>query len=803
MSILASLLLSSVLLLRPETDLRVLNPHAVPADATLICNGEARKIRLDSRSFMDVAGASGCTAVDSLLPLTLFETRGNETQRVLGSDAACDAAEMYAPLFACNAGTGTAAVPVTEGATYAWTVEGASITAGAGTPRVTLAFGDAGNVKLTCVIATPECTRTASGVIAVRPALTIAQVAAPAAATTGTPLTITWTVSGTPVSQLLTGDALEAPVQLSAEQRTYTFTPKKTGSREIEIRASYLASLSTDTARGGKRRAVGRSVAGATECAVATAARRIDISGCSGDLPEIIAQDKVDAGEEFYAAVELEPGETAQWSIDNGTLLSDTTPGTVLIRAGASGDVIVNVRVVRGACSREASRAVQVTAAAVVCGISPVATVSLVSYDCDRARVRATFTGTPPFRGKWSDGVPFETSDSSLQRDFDSPGAYGIGEFRDATCIGVSAGGAQVDAFRGRATLTVEGGSCANGTLVANLEGTPPFSFVWSGPGKREWVTTSEHVVRRPLQADETGDWYIEAVSDATCPRQSNSNHIGILHAPEAYVLGNTVCSATPGDELWLAAVVNGPGPYSVTWSDGVVTDDSDGYIGRRIPGSDAPAREYSMVSAKSGVCNATLIGDPKVKVFFRRQPRIDNSISGFDPLVCPGETGTAHLTEPPPPGSTIEWTVPGGEILTGQGSASVTFRGTSVSDSLLRATAVYPDGACATFDHVSVRFHGIPNVTDFRVEPSTIKAGGTATLKFTIDSSVDGLGVGVVNAPARQSDLVVPLCTTRSACTATYTDTQGAGTVQFELQYFNECINTYKSAFTTLTITP
>ena len=159
-------------------------------------------------------------------------------------------------------------------------------------------------------------------------------------------------------------------------------------------------------------------------------------------------------------------------------------------------------------------------------------------------------------------------------------------------------------------------------------------------------------------------------------------------------------------------------------------------------------------------------------------------------------------LRQLPGEGATLEWAIEGAEILSGQGTRTVTFRPVAAGDFLAKVTARYPDGACETFDQSAIMFRTTGEVADFTVTPSTIKKGEKAVLTFTRNMNIDAWSVGT--SPERQKDLSLePLCQS-AVCSFEFTDTVGEGTVQFELQYSGPCfVGGYKSAFTTLTITP
>lgn len=66
---------------------------------------------------------------------------------------------------------------------------------------------------------------------------------------------------------------------------------------------------------------------------------------------------------------------------------------------------------------------------------------------CERTTIHASFSGTPPFSGRWSDGQTFTTSATELARTVTATGDYRITQFEDATCGGTASGHALVTIF--------------------------------------------------------------------------------------------------------------------------------------------------------------------------------------------------------------------------------------------------------------------------------------------------------------------------------------------------------------------
>jgi hypothetical protein len=75
---------------------------------------------------------------------------------------------------------------------------------------------------------------------------------------------------------------------------------------------------------------------------------------------------------------------------------------------------------------------------------SPTVTVTGGGTACGSAVIRAQFTGTPPFSGRWSDGVSFETTALEMTRSVKASATYRIDTFDDAACSGRVFGSATV-----------------------------------------------------------------------------------------------------------------------------------------------------------------------------------------------------------------------------------------------------------------------------------------------------------------------------------------------------------------------
>lgn len=105
----------------------------------------------------------------------------------------------------------------------------------------------------------------------------------------------------------------------------------------------------------------------------------------------------------------------------------------------------------------------------------PTAVVSGGGTSCNAENLRVRFQGTPPFTGRWSDGVPFSTTATELERTVTQSGSYSIAEFSDGVCNGRASGEAQVT-IAPRTQLT---SFTVNPPSVAVLDGRATISYAF------------------------------------------------------------------------------------------------------------------------------------------------------------------------------------------------------------------------------------------------------------------------------------------------------------------------------------
>ena len=704
--------------------LRLLNPNDVAIEATLHCGAEVRSVTLDAHELRDV---DGCHSAESLVPLvalrTFLDDDDRQWQQTVAAGA-CGAAAIAAPLFGCRNGVATAQVARMDGATYAWSVAGGTIVAGAAADRVTVQLGEADAVTLSCQIVTAECTQTATAVIAVRAPIVVKSLDVPATADAEQPLTLSWEYEpgSEPASQMLAGDLFPEPVALPGGVRTYSVTPQAEGTWTVELRASHARAM---TAQKKRRRAVSGGPK-ASECPSTTATARVEVKGCAAPRPVIQAPEDVPAGQTFTAKmIDLAPGEQVAWSVDNGEI-SAVSGNRAVVLAGSSGRVEVRARVQRGeGCFAVGRASVAIIQPVGECSVIPTARLSLVSDECDGAIVRARLTGTPPFAGRWSDGHTFRTTETTIEYQFRRPGTYQLTQFRDASCFGYVYGAPTAEMVAPTVQLTGVAQACGGGEVTATFGGTPPFRGKWSDG---QAFTTSDTTLTRTVPA---GTWHIRDFADAACetlPIESNSLTFG----PEriASVEPRDVCYI-PADSYFFPATfllktTGGAPPYVYEFTDGhVLTTYSASVQYQRA--SDANAQVWQLKRATANGCESTL-GNELTTVWRRVGVQLDG-----EPIqACTGTNVTIASIWQPSLGAKIEWDVsnddpfkPDPAIVSGDGTAAITIRATKPGSATVDVRTSW--GGFCRYDlspRVRVTFSHCGDASTQSPVPSSTQAG-------------------------------------------------------------------------------
>jgi hypothetical protein len=769
------------------SDLRLYNGDVAPVHVIVSCgDGVVHNLTIEARASIDVAAEElSCGAVNAKVesekPIVITRMPRTEIeQQIVRSNSACDEVALQLPAAGCRFGVASAAVMPVAGASYSWAIEGGSFLSGVGTERVMISLGSSASTKVTVVIASPACTATATGVIALRDAATVSSLASIGGAA-GTPVTITWTYPGTaPSTQALTGTDFPSPVVIPAAERSYTYTPSESGEKEVTLVASF-AQATTRT------RPSARVAVSASGCAAARATAKYRITECVTPAITFGSPTSVQAGSTFAINVGAQPpGAVVTWTVKNGTP-SSTTGERITIKAGESGVVEIDARVTTGAsCVAIASRAVTISPI-LVCN-DPVASVSAGDFNCDGGTIKVSFTGTPPFTAVWNDGVTTTSKTAETTRFVSRIGTYTITDFKDAACSGTVTGSASFPFFTPTYSLSTADGSCETSTIVVRFNGLPPFTGTWSDGTT---FTTSQKVLEH--KPGKPGQYYL-TFRDANCAGGALDPRfpwVNLSDAPTAKlsVLPYSSSCFVPTAGSGLQVEINGNGPHLITWSDGYIQS-APGTPAIRIVSPPADTT-YSLVSVKTADCVAKVLpGSVKIQPMWN--PTFQFDAPG---LGCPGKPMTATLDHTMRPESTLTWSIQNGTITGGQGTPKVTFTPTAAGQTKLTATAVM--GSCTMDYSLGTTVYGAPQ-PKMTLEPSTIPAGGTAVLSVTFDENTATIGYN-----NSKGDRMEPMgeCVNHT-CKSKYTNTTGPGQSTVTIQYTGQCYDGIHQMSLPLTIT-
>ncbi|HKS23488.1 MAG TPA: hypothetical protein VJZ76_11865 [Thermoanaerobaculia bacterium] len=201
------------------------------------------------------------------------------------------------------------------------------------------------------------------------------------------------------------------------------------------------------------------------------------------------------------------------------------------------------------------------------------ATLTAPNGACGGNTIVATFVGSPPFTGTWSDGVAFQSESTQLTRTAAKAGPLSL-EFRDSSCpFTQSSNTLAVD--DGTVTVSFDKSSstaCASFvTLDADVSGgTPPFSITWSDGVTQSQPTGSAlthftHTFSVPLPS---GAFGVKSAKDPVCSlKLAAPTMLSATGKPSSqFYTGGTYCSGTNATAtLWTDPGPNGSIDWTVT----------------------------------------------------------------------------------------------------------------------------------------------------------------------------------------------------------------------------------------------
>jgi hypothetical protein len=691
---------------------------------------------------------------------------------------------VFAPPNACKSGTATVAVTAVPGATYAWTVDGGTIAGDATSDRVNLTFGSNAAATVSVTMTAGGCVSHGSSVIALRDSFNV-RVAPIPAARAGEPLTLSWTYSdGSPARQTISGTDF-GTITLAPAVRTLTYSPEKSGTKQIVIDAATDTAASTPTS--SRQRAVAKSPAAASSCGLVHTAVPYSVGVCVTPPIVIDAPDAVVKEKSFRVTVRPQAGAVALWTITNGSPAT-ATGEDVTITAGSSGNVEISVQLTRGACGDQAARSIPILAEA-VCD-HPTAVVSAGPISCGSAVVNVAFTGTSPFKGTWSDGVPFTALTKSFTRTVTQPFSYSINNFEDVMCAGTSSGVAVIPEPHPTATITATGNGCVGvDTITATFTGTPPFTGYWRDSARTPFQTNSM-VISRPIFVNCVPGFpaLLEGHDSTGCPI-TLIGAMPIAHVPDRVTV-SVGCPLTNFAQVYVHFDSNSclntfplEGPWTAVWSDGVTTSENTYQHNRFVNPGPTPTT-YTVVRAHDAFCEADIV-KPSVTPY--RDPIADFTVPDG---VCKGQTQTVSLATPPPQGARVTWSTDNGSIVSGQGTSTMQYTPAFVGSATIGCTFSFTDPEhCPVMRNRVVLVGPVDPPTTLTLASTQIHAGQTVDLTFTTD-------VGLVGWTWSNSlnDSITPLgvCSGGFAqpgvCHARYTSSHGSGVSTITMHAYGYC---------------
>jgi hypothetical protein len=763
-------------------DLRLFNASDQPVTAKIGCAGGSTLAVVAAHDFTDASG-DDCRVV-SAAPLTVLRLESNENIEWQLAEAepneSCPAtAPLFLPPNGCRLGSAIASVAPVDGAAYSWSIDGGSILSGEGTEHILIAL-EGGNVaRVSAAITKNGCTTTATGVMALHDALRIAALD-PGKGNVNEPRTVTWVyANGEPSTQVLSGPDFPQPVTLDPSARSYTFTPLTAGDHEVVLQASLAQLL-------GRSRAAGHGGGGASSCGTARASSAFHVD-CTRPETNISVPGSVGRGKPFLASITLAPGSSAAWKISNAT--PETATGdSVTITPNNDNPIEVSVTVTAvGGCSATASAHVVIDLTG-VCD-NPTVKVAIKENDCGGTIVEAIFTGKPPFRGTWSDGVPFLSNGFTVDRVVPSGTVtYSVATFSDTYCAGAASNAVTLTAKKPTVTLSPSGFCAGKSTTVtAAFTGTPPFSGRWSDGTA---FSTSSATLQRNVS---NGGPLSMTFGDANCSGLT-SQTVDLQQpgtATLAFVNGAPACVTT--STKLAVTIAGGTPPYKVTWSDGYVQQSNTSPIERNAYNYTGV---YGITRVQDLGCELVLanaiVGAPAAPIPYF-------SINAYYWPICTGTEYSAVLNSfvSIPAGGSLLWTVENGTITSGQGTTLVKFIPTNPGTSL-RVTATLTIAGCPN------SYQDYPPPIVAQVKPAQIalsststKAGTPVTITVTGDTQYYTVSASV------RPDLLLFVSKPSTNVTVWKYTPAASGTVTFTVHESGTCNGTYVDSSAALTVTP
>ncbi len=223
------------------------------------------------------------------------------------------------------------------------------------------------------------------------------------------------------------------------------------------------------------------------------------------------------------------------------------------------------------------------------------------------------------------------------------------------------------------------GGTVCSGsdaTIQVALTGTAPYRLTWSDGVVQSGLASTP--AQRTVWPTTLTTYSVTSVQDAVCSgTASGSATFDVVAAPSAVMTSpnTTIC---PGGSATLTVRLDGEGPYTVTWSDGLVETVADPELTRTV--SPAATREYAIGSVRNGTCSVPGVGSTFVVVF----PDPSASVISVPSEVCADAAGLTATVPDSGAGTTYAWSITNGMIEAGQGTPALSWTAGQAGEAVL-----------------------------------------------------------------------------------------------------------------------
>ena len=274
-----------------------------------------------------------------------------------------------------------------------------------------------------------------------------------------------------------------------------------------------------------------------------------------------------------------------------------------------------------------------------------------------------------------------------------------------------------VNAVPGTPTPSNNGPLCVGATLQLSTPTVAGATYSWTGPNG--FVSSLQNPTIANVTPAAAG-LYSVTVAVSGCESTAATTSVAVRAQPTAAVSGSaTICQ---GGSTEISAALTGTGPWSVSWSDGVVQSAGASPVARTVQPS--ATTTYTVTSVTDAHCTGTGTGTGSAVVTVGlpiAMPVVSAPLSA-----AIGATGLSGGVADHA-GSTYAWTLTGGTIASGQGTASIAFNAGAPGTTML-LQVIETNTACsspAAAAKVQVDFLDVPPVHPFHDFVNTIARNG------------------------------------------------------------------------------